>query len=297
MFRLNILLCAIVSLIAITPASAAPIGYSLYQDGSGSTQLYSIDFSTGTPTPVGDSFNTFANGFGTFPVSLTSHAGNFLVLGRISNGNRLYSMPTTGGAPSYVGPLGVNSFFGGGLASNGSNLYALLPNAGQEGALYSVDPTTGAATPIGDPTGNPFADGLAINSSGRMVATDGDASGSVGNGAVYDVDSTTGLLSFINSLDLGGEFGDSSIAFDPDDENTIWMLLHDSGAYFSIDLTTGTVSPLSYLNGVPEYEGNGGYWRGLAFLQPTATPEPATVILFGAVSGVGLLIRARRRKA
>lgn len=127
------------------------------------------------------------------------------------------------------------------------------------GWLYTIDPLTGAATPVG-PTGLAGVPGLAITSSGEMWGT------LRSSGALYRIDATTGQAFFQTNSDIG--FLDA-IAFDATD------VLYGIG----FDPPSFQLRTINTSNGVSTPVGaTGDVYVGLAF-------HPGTGVLYGSVGG------------
>lgn len=302
MFRPSLLGLLTLTALAVSPAGALadPVAYSAYE---GTDLIYSIDLATGIATPVSTAPLPFT------AVGLTSVGSNLAVVGRpTASTTQLYNLATPGGTPVPVGTgLGVGRANAAGLAYDPSTgtLYALIPNVAGEAVLFSIDPTTGQATPVSSGAGNPYADGLAFDSAGRGVAADALDPFGTGVFNLYDVDPRTGLLSNPFPLDLDpngdGLMGFASLVFDGDD----LYLLSSFGVIFRVDrsLPGGVSGPIF----IRDSEGNRldqGEWRGLAIpgqVPPAveAVPEPSSLavcVLLSAVGGVAAG-RVRRRAA
>lgn len=108
-----------------------------------------------------------------------------------------------------------------------------LPDDTARSFLYAINPSTGKATFIGFDAD--YADGLAIDGSGRAYATDFRVSDSL-----YSVNLTTGALTPIGSLGLGDVDLDSGAAIDFR-TGALWALSED-GAIYVINKTTGAAT-------------------------------------------------------
>lgn len=131
--------------------------------------------------------------------------------------------------------------------------------AADNGRLYTIDPATGAATPIG-PTGRDGMSGLAINSLGEIWGTERVT------GSLYRVDATTGQAIFQTASDI--PFIDA-IAFDAND--VLYGVGADPPLYQlrTIDTSTGVSTPIGP---------TGDVYVGMAF-------HPATGVLYASVGG------------
>ena len=121
----------------------------------GGKGFYSFNLIAGTssliPTASGIAFDGMALGSGG------------ALLGLDQGGDRLYSIDATTGAVTSIGSTGISpslNYFLGGLAfDQNGNLYAALSNSVADvNNLYSINPTTGAATLIG-----PIGSGLTVS--------------------------------------------------------------------------------------------------------------------------------------
>jgi hypothetical protein len=136
-------------------ASGAGLNGMAYDDttdtlfGCSGTHLYTIDKTTGAGTLVG----AMGNAGGLMIGMACDNDGN--LYGEDIGDDSLYSIDSTTGAATLIGSFGggINLNFAQDMAYDKNNdilyLAALTIHAGNEGALYSVDVTTGAATYIG----------------------------------------------------------------------------------------------------------------------------------------------------
>jgi streptogramin lyase len=114
------------------------------------------------------------------------------------------------------------------------------------GSLLRIDPTTGRAFRIG-PSGLGSLAGLAINTQGIIIATDGTW------GDLFYLDAGTGAATFIAHTGLGGHIGLQAIAFD--DNDVLYgvtgrpQLIGFGGVFFlyRIDVKTGTATQVATL--------------------------------------------------
>jgi hypothetical protein len=117
-----------------------------------------------------------------------------------ANGTVLYKTDTTNGASVAVGPFGHTAVYGDAF-SPGGTLYAMIDSYSPS-TLATVNLSTGAAAPVGAPTG--IADLMAIE-----FAPNGTLYGaSFSNNGFYTLNTTTGAATFVGSLGLPGSVMD-----------------------------------------------------------------------------------------
>jgi hypothetical protein len=201
-----------------THAAVSP-GEILVIDGDAGANgaLFTVDPATGSRTILSDFGNAIQGPTGNAPFGLAIEAsGTILVIDQdagTSAAGALFTVdPATGsrtilsdfGNPAQ-GPTGANPI---GLAIEASGTLLVIDGeagTGGNGALFTVDPTTGSRTILSDfgnlaqgPTGaNPI--GLAIEASGTLLVIDPDA-GTGGNGALFTVDPATGSRTILSDF-------------------------------------------------------------------------------------------------
>jgi hypothetical protein len=216
-----------------------------------------VDLNTGVFTSLGSLGQTPA-GLGVFDGSILAAS--------YGNGT-LYQVNTANGSLTQVGsPSGI--FYSGGFGSTTTGLYA-LGGSSADLELYSINPFTGAATPVG-PTGialGPWRD-LSANSDVLYY----------GNGAdLYTVDTTTGLGTLVGAFGGAAEIGalltEGGVLYGGDEGNA---------TIDTIDTTTGVATP------IPGGAAVSDIWGLAPSPLPTpAVPEPGIVLLLAAmVAGV-----------
>jgi hypothetical protein len=105
------------------------------------------------------------------------------------------------------------------------------------GALFTVDPTTGARailSDFGDGTQGPTGDtpvGVAVDAAGTILVTDLNA-GTAGRGALFTVHPTTGARTILS------DFGDASQG--PTGENPLGLTVDAAGTILVVDFGAGT---------------------------------------------------------
>jgi hypothetical protein len=233
--------------------------------GMGGGSFGTVDLDTGAFTPLGN--------LGQTPAGLAV-AGGTLFATSYGNGT-LYQVNKANGTLTQIGsPSGI--FYSGGFGSTMSGLYALAGSSNLE--LYSINPSTGAATPIGL-TGislGPWRD-LSVNSSTLYY----------GNGAdLYTLNTSTGLATLVGAFGSGAQIGalvtQGGILYGGDEGN----LTIDT-----VNTTTGAATP------VPGGSHISDIW-GLAPYPLTAPiPEPGSLtLLVSGFLGLAGMARLRLRK-
>ncbi len=115
--------------------------------------------------------------------------------------------------------------------------------------LFVLDPTTGATTLVGPfGTSGGIVIDIAIDSTGQMYAHD------IGDDAIYSVDKTTGAATLIGPTGFSANYA-QGMDFDYSDDTLYAWIYTGSGTgnFCSIDLSTGTATALSWVEG--EWEG------------------------------------------
>lgn len=206
-----------------------------------------IDLSTGAFTSIGN--------MGQLLSGLGEVGGN--LYGGAFGGDTLYQVNPTNGSLTSKG-TGSITYFDTGSTTGG--LFAIAQGS-TDLLLYSIDPTTGAATEVGDT-------GLSRNPSGTVGLSTGSSTLFFDDGGnLYSLNTTTGANTSIGAH--SGEFG--AMVFDgstlygganniPGSGESRVYTIASNGSSTLVAQTTG---------------GAGNFW-GLA-----PTPEPETLLLFG----------------
>lgn len=251
-----------VSLLLVPSALADNTAYA----GSSSGTFGTMDLSTAVFTLEGNSGQTLAG--------LAVADGTIFATSYHTASGTLFEVdPATGGLTSIGTAAGVDyDDFG----STTTGLYVVSFGSTQN--LYSINPTTGAATLIG-PTGLGYGSwrGLSTNSSTLYFADGPD---------LYTLSTTTGTATLVGAFGSSAEMG---------------VLLTEGGVLYGGDDTNNTVDTINTGTGAatvgPTPSGSfGGSFYGLApspVPGATVTPEPATLSLLG--MGVSALALIRRR--
>jgi hypothetical protein len=231
--------------------------------------LFSVDLVSGSRVVVSDFGNAAQGPLGAYTIGVVVAAdGTILVVdgnaGTATRGAVFTVDPVTGArtilsdfGDATQGPLGVTPIAIT-LDASGQILVADLDDgSGNLGALFRVDPATGARTLVsnfGDVTQGPLGfDPLSVgvDASGRILVADQHA-GTSSLGALFTVDPSTGARIVLSDF---GDVTQGPLGFDPtsltfDASGTIWLMDNQAasglaGALFKVDPATGARQILS----------------------------------------------------
>lgn len=202
---------------------------------SGNTgELYRIDtdagFSVtllGTAAPAGNFLGglDFSDGGVLFGASSTATA-------------RLYTVSTTDGSLTDVGPIDAGFLFEGGLEFDPTDgtLYAVNVGGSANPSLITIDPTTGLGTSLGEIGGgsHDFL-GLAFDAAGDLYGVDRVTS------ALWRIDKTNPAGPDTQQVgpSFGGGIAIGAGGMATDANGTVYCYTGDSRHLFTVDLTTG----------------------------------------------------------
>ena len=251
-----------------------------------------------------------------------AHAG---LLGVNRSDGNLYSISASDASIAAIGSTGLTDAWGALEFSSNGTLYGIT--TGSTAGLYTINPSTAAATLVGPLNLNfVFEGGLAFSPSGIAYAVNGDSNG---NPQLFTVNLSTGSATVVGTMTTtpgatDGGHDINGLAWRSDgklvglDDNTNSLLVIDpTTAQITSTLvslpTVGALGGMTVLDGTGYFSLNSGDlysfdlfsgantlvgpmrvpMSGLAGLSETV-PEPATLGLLGiALAGIGL---ARRRK-
>lgn len=268
------ILLVVTTLVLSTSINAATIAYGTTGRGGDISDLYAVDLSTGTTSPIG------STGFAINSMAYSWYSNTLYATER--KGGALLTIDKTTGVATAIGSgLGVNITS---LAINssgqafgwGENDNDVSDPVDDLDDLFMIDLSTGVATHVGDSGLNTFGHGLAFLDD-ILYFNNGD-------GELFTIDTGTGAATFVG--DSGVEFNANG-GINPDNNLYYGVDLSNpgSGSNFNlhlIDVSTATAVDSILLD------------RQLHTL--TFVPVPAAVWLFG--SGlIGLVGVARRKNA
>jgi hypothetical protein len=257
----RLVLCCIVLLISAIGLKADSIAFA----GSVTGAFGTIDLNTGVFTSLGNSGQTLSG--------MAVAGGSLFAASYHTANGTLFSVNTANGALTGIGSASGVDFDDFGSTTTG--LYAVSFGGTQD--LYSINPSTGAATLIG-PTGLSYGAwrGLSTNSATLYFADGVD---------LYTLSTTTGAATLV------GAFGGSS---------EMGVLLTEGGILYGGDDVNNTVDTINVTNGaatVGPSSGLTGSFYGLAPnpIPTPSVPEPSTLSMVLCVAAVPFLTALRRK--
>ncbi|WP_433975890.1 PEP-CTERM sorting domain-containing protein [Tunturiibacter lichenicola] len=297
--RVHSTLTTIFALVLVTTSAYAD---SLVYIVNGSQQFGTLNLATGVFQQIG-STQPEAGSFGL----ATAPNGSLVTFAYSSN---LYSINPATGAPTLVGPTGLDNCATSTSPCGSTSASTLGNSAGKiyatdfQNSLYNVNAVTGVATLIG-PTGIPgipYVPG-SFNADGTINFYDQAIFGAAGNlyetfdafvfdlnsftvvktivaPALYQIDPSSGLGTLVGTTDLG-----------------IGAVAGVDGTYYAFNDMTGQIEGLNLANGSTNFISNfdpaAGVIQGAV---PVPTPEPSSLALFG-TGLLGLVAFARNKLA
>jgi len=208
------------------PLNPGEAAYGCNLDSTTLQQFPDIDV-PGTWNTVGNygSYDFFAGDF---------LGGDFSTLYVLEyNTNALYTIDTATATPALIGPstpLSGEVWTGMTGAVDGT-LYAASTNVSRS-TLYTINPSTGAATVVGQITNAPGIIAIAINPAGEMFGVD-----IVGNNLVR-IDPATGAGTVVGPLGVNANYA-QGLDFDDLSGTLYWASYSASGELRTINTTTG----------------------------------------------------------
>jgi MYXO-CTERM domain-containing protein len=143
--------------------------------------------------------------------------------------------------------------------------------------LVSIDKSTGIATRVGDSGLSTGRNGLSFDNEDNLFMVNS-------GGLTYSVDPSTGATGLLGSLGRiakHGDFGPDGLYYGLGSFDSTLVIADLSTFEFSTVGTDQNLHTLAFVGEDPE---------------PEVIPEPSTVTIWAALSGLGLLVARRRRK-
>ena len=210
----------------------------------------------------------------------------FAIVGQFGAGgfDNVVTIDTATGAATTVGSASNNlgeGYSGMAWDPTSGNLYAVSSTCGSSSHLWTINPSTGAATAVAEIQGVPCAIAIAIDSGGNMYTVD------IVGDEFFAVNKNDGSAAAIGSIGFNANYA-QDMAFDLSTD-TLYYAGFDGSAFtdeiYTIDLTTGLATP------VP---GNPNIGAGLAEVDamsiqtaggPCSQPQDLPWLAFAPTSG------------
>ena len=242
---------------------------------------------------VGDLSAQTVTGASTDPIFGYDFSADGSTLYALSNTNDFGTSDLAGGF-AVIGtakPAGEHAWTG--LAVDGATgtIYASSAACGKESNLYTIDPMTGSATPIGSDTTSTCTIAIAMNCDGAMYAHD------IISDSIYRVDTGTGTHTLVGATGLAANFA-QGMDFDNED-GTLYIYGYTGGGtntYGTVDLVSGAVTPINLDSPLGEWE---GATQTVCFQNPLEVPTTNVLglVALALLLAVGATFAMRRRTA
>jgi PEP-CTERM motif len=288
----RILFVGLCLLSSLTGALAQEVLLGTTAQTSAAGDLYRIDPSTGAGTLVGPLVDSTFNPYAVTGLAFDNVTG--ILYGSISNqsftGPRdLVAIDPNSGAVTVIGAFGIGSQTMADLTFDITTA-TLYGTGSQDGNLYSVDPTTGLATAVGSSglAAPVRGNGMAANSAGQIFGSPKTASG-----ALVQFNKSTGAATTVATLS-GAPFSAGAIGA---------MAFNSGGTLYAVNISDTTnathlVTIDDATGAVTDVGVSVTFLDAIVFFNPTAVPEPTTIVMmclgFGCLAGLMVL---RRRRA
>lgn len=149
---------------------------------------------------------------------------------------------------------------------------------GTASALYTINPTTGAATLVGPMTGSTLVIGIAVNAAGQMYGLD------LGADSLVSINKATGAATVIGSIGYDANYA-QDLAFDLDN-NVLYVAAYNNatslGELRVADTTTGNTLLIG------QFSATGIEVDGFATMTPAAKPWAQVTTNAGTVAAGGV---------
>lgn len=257
--------CLATTLLGLCGAAASQTGYTAW-DVQGNDILVRMDLSTGVGTRIG-------NGMGFADVDGLAFDAQGRLWAADDSSNRLLLIDIGTGVARAIGGSFGSGFNDMGLAfGSDGTLYMSVANGSNDGRLFTVDTTTGAATEVGDL--NPGSTVKARS----LAFMDGVLYGWSSADTLLRIDTSTGAAAVVGAFGFPrATAGHDGMDADPA-TGLLWALSERENRSYTLDIGTGVASIVASsltCDGAACYTLGG--FSGLAI---AAVPEPDTVLLW-----------------
>lgn len=168
------------------------------------------------------------------------NSGTFSVLYALDSGGTFFTLDTSDGTYAAVGaaaPYGGETFTGLATDPTTGTMYACSTSIAAS-SLYTIDPSTGTATRIGEITNEPAMIGIAVDTSGQMWGY------GLINDSLLQIDKATGAGTIIGFLGFDTNYG-QGMDFDESD-GTLYLFAYNNSSFQAelrtCDTSTGSTA-------------------------------------------------------
>ena len=211
----------------------------------------------------------------------TTHAELIYLLGGAIGGSNLFTYDTDTLATTFVGATGAIETFGGLAYDPVDDLLYMVSgrnnNTGTLSNLYSMNPSTGAATLVGS-IGERDVFGLAFDTSNEVLYATARTGTTLNDTNLFSIDKNTGggtLVGLINGIQLDG------LSYDSRADRLVGVGNGLSGAYYSVDRSTAATSLLGSIGFTTDtsgltYDPNNNLYWGFDYSRRVFTFDPVS---------------------
>lgn len=192
--------------------------------------------------------NIFATDFDPTATTLYALSTDTLQLGTFN----LATGAFTAIGPSVPSVAGHNNWSGLAIDPVSGLFYAsaIAGAANMPYGLYTIDPTTGAATLIGQDAASMGMIAIAMSCTGELYGHD------IISDSIYQIDPANGALTLVGPTGAAANFAQGMDFDNTTGELYAWVYTGGgTNVYGTINLATGAITPLSTSNPIGEYEG------------------------------------------
>ncbi|NUM46312.1 MAG: hypothetical protein HUU38_16535, partial [Anaerolineales bacterium] len=197
--------------------------------------------------------------------------------------NEFVAIDTATGARTVIGTTAPNGNWSGMSGATDGTLYAASSNCGVSSTLYTVDPSDGTLTTVGEIGSGTCIIDIAINADGEMFGVD------IVSDNLYAIDPSTGAGTIVGSLGVDANFA-QGMDFEENSGILYWSAYTAQGELRIIDTATGASASVGAFAGGAEIDafafttGGSGGVGGWAYAVPNfGTIPPFSVTTFDLV--------------